>query len=62
MKKGDLQKFSEEVSAIDWSPVFEEKECPTKALDCLMEFITPIYDRTCPVKVIKGKKLVSRKP
>jgi len=36
MKKENLQNFAEEISIIGWSPVFEEKECPSRALNRLM--------------------------
>ena len=62
MKKENLLKFSEDMSVIDWSELFEEKECPIRALYCLMEVIIPIYERTCTVKVFKSKKLVPRRP
>ena len=62
MKKGNLQKFVEEVSVIDWTPVFSEEESPTRALDNLMSVILPIYDSACPIKVMKVKKQEPRKP
>ena len=33
MKKRNLQKFVEEVSIIDWTPVFSEENSPTRAPD-----------------------------
>ena len=52
----------EEVSLIDWTPVFSEEESPTRALDNLMTIILPIYDTTCPIKLTKVKKQEPRKP
>ena len=49
MKK-ENQKFSEEVSVIDWNKLFEKKKWHTKALDYLMEFFNPIYDKMCPIQ------------
>ena len=62
MKKQNLQKFMEEFSVIDWTPVFSEEESPTRALDNLMSVILPIYDSACPIKIIKVRKQETRKP
>ena len=62
MKRENLQKLSKEISIIDWSPLFEEKEYPSRALNSLMSVILPIYERACLLKTIKSKKLVPRQP
>ena len=62
MKKEDLQKFVEEVSVIDWTPVSSEKESPTKAFDNLMTIVLSFDDTACPLKVMKLKKQKSHKP
>ena len=62
MKKDNFQKLVEEVSVIDWTPVFSEGESPMRALDNLMTIILPIYDTACPIKVMKVKKQEPRKP
>jgi len=52
----------EEVSVIDWTPVFSNEKSPTRALYNPKSIILQIYDSMCPTKVMKMKKREPCKP
>jgi hypothetical protein len=52
------QQFQEEISVVSWEEVINEKENASMAFDTFLKILSPIYDKCCPVEVVRKKKNV----
>lgn len=62
LKKANLDKFAEELSTLSWDPVLDITRDVNEAYDTFCSIIQPIYEQTCPLKIVKDRKNIPRKP
>ena len=53
LKKGNMEKFAEELSSLNLQPVLEIEGDASQAFDIMSSIVQPIFDRTCPVRTVK---------
>ena len=57
-----MQKFVVELGCLNWQSVLEIEGDASQSFDILSSIVEPIFDKTCPVRTVKRKKQVPRKP
>jgi len=62
LRKQNMENLAEELSKVSWKPVFDETEDASHAFDIFMNILQPIYDKTCPLKVLRNTRESPRKP
>ena len=51
-----MENLAEELSKVSWKPVFDEIDDAPHAFDIFMNILQSIYDKTCPLKVLRNTR------